>query len=197
MATTHAALGALLALPVAAAGPEVAAPAALGGFVGGLFPDLDVVWPLDHRKSLHFPEYAWLVALPAAGYALLRPGPLSVGVALFALAAAVHAVSDVLGGGLGMRPWLADDDRGVYSQFRGRWYAPRRYVRYDGAPEDLLAVCLLSLPGLLVFGPPVRHLLIAGLVVSVAYATIRRRLPDWALSLSRFVRTRRGERPRP
>lgn len=197
MATTHAALGALLALPVAAAAPELAIPAALGGFAGGLFPDLDVVWPLEHRKTLHFPEYAWLVALPAGGYALLRPAPLAVGVALFALAAAVHSVTDVLGGGLGLRPWLADDDRGVYSHLRGRWYAPRRYVRYDGAPEDLLAVCLLSAPGVLAFGPPVRHLLVAGVAVSAAYAAVRRRLPDWALSLRRLVRARHGERPEP
>jgi hypothetical protein len=196
MATTHAALGALLALPVAAAAPDLATPAALGGFAGGLFPDLDVVWPLEHRKSLHFPEHAWLVALPAGGYALLRPTPLATGVALFALAAAVHAVTDVLGGGLGLRPWLADDERGVYSHLRGRWYPPRRYIRYDGAPEDLLAVCLLSVPGLLAFDPPARWALLAGLAVSAGYTAVRRRLPDWTLTIQEWLRTRlESERP--
>lgn len=40
----------------------------------------------------------------------------------------------VFGGGVGSEPWNTTSDRGVYNRFRERWHAPRRWVRYSGAP---------------------------------------------------------------
>ena len=177
MSTTHAAAGALLASPLAAVRPDLASVAALAALAGGVFPDLDVVVG-THRKTLHFPVYYWVPTLLGGVAALAAPGPVTVAACFFFLSAAVHSVSDVFGGGTDARPWEGNSDRAVYVHPLGRWLTPRRFVRYDGAPEDFVLVTALSVPGLLVFGPPVRMLLWAGVTVSLAYAVVRKRLPD-------------------
>ncbi|MFC7201412.1 metal-dependent hydrolase [Halospeciosus flavus] len=186
MATTHAAVGTLLALPLFLVSPELAATAATAGWLGGVFPDLDVA-VVEHRKTLHYPDYYWLLAFPLLGVAAAYPGPRTVAAAFFVLAAAVHSVSDVFGGSLGLRPWLADDERGVYFHSRKRWLRPRRWIRYDGSPEDLLVGTLCALPAISLFDGLLRWLLVGGIAVSVVYTTLRKKLvewsPDWLLRL--------------
>jgi len=80
MATTHAAVGLLLAVPLAFVAPELAAPAAIAAIAGGVFPDLDLFAGV-HRKTLHFPDYYWLGAMPALVAAVLRPSTVTVAVA--------------------------------------------------------------------------------------------------------------------
>ncbi|MCG1004060.1 MULTISPECIES: metal-dependent hydrolase [Halobacterium] len=181
MATTHAAMGVLFATPVLWVAPDVAAPAALGAMAGGVFPDFDV-GVLEHRKTLHYPEHYWPLAAAAFAAAVAAPSVLTVAAAFFVLSAAVHSVTDALGGGLGARPWANDDQRGVYSHYRGRWIRPRRWIRYDGAPEDLLAVVVLSAPGVALYGGLVRDLTLAMLGVSVVYTLLRKRLPAFDLA---------------
>ena len=178
MATTHAAMGVLLATPLVWVAPDLAVPAALGAMAGGVFPDLDL-GVLEHRKTLHYPEHYWPLAAAAFAVAIGAPSALTVGAAFFVLSAAVHSVTDALGGGLGARPWANDDQRGVYSHTRRRWVRPRRWIRYDGAPEDLLAVVVLSIPGLALYDALVRQLTLAMLVVSVVYTLVRKRLPEF------------------
>jgi hypothetical protein len=180
MATTHAAVGLLLATPVALVAPELAVPAAVGGLAGGLFPDLDL-FVGTHRKTLHYPAYYWLLALPAVAAAVLAPSALSVGLALFLLAAAVHSVSDVFGAGLETRPWEATSERAVYLHPQSRWLRPRRVIRYDGAPEDLVTAAVVAVPGLLLFDGRIRLLVVVGLVVSAVYVAVRKRLPESVL----------------
>lgn len=177
MATTHAAMGVLLATPLFRVAPEFAVPAAFGAMAGGVFPDFDLS-VLEHRKTLHYPEHYWPLAAAAFGIAVGVPSALTVGAAFFLLSAAVHSVTDALGGGLGARPWANDDQRGVYSHTRCRWIRPRRWIRYDGAPEDLLAVVVLSIPALALYDGLVRLLTVAMLAVSVVYTVVRKRLPD-------------------
>ncbi|WP_232686413.1 metal-dependent hydrolase [Halobacterium zhouii] len=176
MSTTHAAMGVCLAALLFPFAPELAAPAALGAMAGGVFPDLDVA-VVAHRKTLHYPEHYWLVVLATGAVAALVPTATTAGVAFFALSAAVHSVTDVLGGGLGVRPWANDDERGVYSHRRGEWLPPRRWIRYDGAPEDLLVAAVLSLPGLLLFDGLVRQLSLALLALSLLYTLVRKQVP--------------------
>ncbi|USZ67346.1 metal-dependent hydrolase [Halorussus salilacus] len=176
MGTTHAAAGVTLAAPLVALAPELAPVAALAGMAGGVFPDLDLLSG-QHRRTLHFPVYYSAAAAATAAAALLAPAPATVAVAFFLVSAAVHCVADAAGGGLELRPWEATDDRGVYVHPAGRWVAPRRWIRYDGAPEDLLAAAVLSVPGLVLFDGWVRRLTVAGLVVSVVYVAVRKRLP--------------------
>lgn len=178
MATTHAFVGLAMAAAVATVAPEYALPAAVGGIVGGLFPDLDLV--AVHRRTLHFPALYWAAALPLSAVALLAPGPLTVGLALFALAAAVHSASDALGGSLETRPWEATTDEAVYLHTAGRWLPARRWVPYDGSPRDLAVASAFALPGLIVFEDPVRSVALVGLVTSAVYTLLRKRIVEWA-----------------
>ncbi len=181
MATTHVFVGLALVAPVAYAAPELAWPLAVGAIIGGLAPDLDLVG--RHRRTLHFPVLGAAVGLPAVGLALLAPSASTAGLAAFALAAWIHALTDAAGGGPEMDPWTNPTDRAVYDHRRGRWIRPRRWIRYDGAPEDALLGAILAVPALVVFDGFVRRLIVGCLLVSLVYAVLRRRLlawvPDW------------------
>lgn len=177
MGTTHAAMGLTLALGVAAGRPEWALPVALAGIVGGLLPDLDILVG-EHRRTLHYPVYTWPAALAALAAASAAPGVVTASLAVLLAAAALHATTDALGGQTGGRPWEYDGDRGVYSHHTGAWVAPRRWIRYDGAPEDLALCYVLAVPALVLFDGPIRTLATFGVVVSVAYVLVRKRLPS-------------------
>ncbi|NEU57974.1 metal-dependent hydrolase [Halorussus sp. MSC15.2] len=181
MATTHALFGMALGAVALFVAPEFATAAISSGAVGGLFPDLDLAG--DHRKDLHFPVYYSLLALPALGLAAVAPTAATVAAAVFLASAAVHSASDALGGGLELRPWLATSDRAVYDHRRGRWVAPRRWIRYDGAPEDLLLAAVFAVPGLLYVGR-LQLVVLAFLGVSTVYAVFRKRLVDVGESLA-------------
>ena len=176
MSTTHAAMGlagACLLVPVS---PELASVAAIGAVLGGVFPDLDVVF--EHRKTLHFPEYYPVAALLTGGFAAIRPAMYPVAIAAFFASAALHSLVDVLGGGLGLRPWAEDDDRGIYLHLQDRWVPPRRWVRYDGAPEDLLVASAFSVPPLVLFDGQLEAVVLGGLGLSVLYVLVRKRMVD-------------------
>jgi hypothetical protein len=174
MATTHALAGVALAGAVTVLAPELGPVPVAAAALGGLFPDFDMY--AGHRRTLHFPVYYALAAVPAVVAAVLVPGPLAAAVALFLAAAALHSASDALGGGLELRPWEATSDRAVYSHYHGRWLPPRRLVRYDGAPEDLALAVGLAVPTLAVFGTdgPVATGVLLAVGVSAAYALLRK-----------------------
>ena len=172
MATTHGFVGLAIAAGVAVVAPELAGPAAIGAIAGGIMPDLDVL--ADHRKTLHFPVYYSLGALIAVPGAALLPGPVTVAVALFCVAAAAHALADIIGGIPALRPWAVEKDRAVYVHPADRWVAPRQVIRYDGAPEDFFLGAALAVPGLAVFDGPVQLIAGLGLLVSLTYTVLRK-----------------------
>lgn len=176
MSTTHAGMGATGAALLVPVAPEWAPLAAVAAIAGGVFPDLDVLF--EHRKTLHYHEYYWVPAGLLAAAALVRPTTWTVAAAAFLAAAGLHSVVDIFGGGLGRRPWLADDDRGVYSHRDGRWIPPRRWIRYDGAPEDLLATVAFAVLPALAFDGVVDALVATGVLAATAYVLVRKRLPD-------------------
>jgi hypothetical protein len=178
MATTHAAAGVCLVSPLVFLAPELAVPAALGAILGGVLPDVDL-FVGRHRRTLHYPVLGWLPALVTIGGATLVPTPASAALAGFFVAFAFHALSDVVGAGEEERPWEATSERAVYDHPRGRWWRPRRLIPYDGSPQDLIAVAVLSVPGLVLFDGAVRWLLLGGLVVSLGYTSFRKRMPAW------------------
>jgi len=176
MTTTHAAMGltgACLLVPVS---PELATIAGIGAVLGGAFPDIDILF--EHRKTLHHPELYPVAALVAGGVALVRPAMYPVAIAAFLGSAALHSLTDVLGGGLGLRPWEQDDDRGIYLHLSKRWLPPRHWVRYDGAPEDLLAAVGFSILPLVFFDGRLEAIVLAGLGISAVYVLVRKRLVD-------------------
>ncbi|WP_256391025.1 metal-dependent hydrolase [Natronoarchaeum rubrum] len=178
MLTTHVLVGLALATPVLAVAPELGVPALAGGAIGGAFPDADMY--TAHRRTLHFPVYFAALAVPALGLAAVAPTPATVALALFLLAAAVHCRMDAFGGGLELRPWKGTSDRAVYDHYRGRWRSPRRWIRYDGAPEDFAFGLALGVPLWVVLDGPFDLLVAAALAVSAVYAAVRKRLPDLA-----------------
>ena len=185
MLPTHVLGGMLLAAPLVRVAPELAPIGFVAGFLGGLFPDLDMY--VGHRKSLHFPVYYSASAALALLAALAVPSVATVGAALFLLGAAVHSVADMYGGGLELRPWEGNSDRAVYDHYRGTWIAPRRLVRYDGAVEDLALSVGLSLPLLYLLNGPLQQVVIGTLVVAVVYTALRRYLADLAAQITPYA----------
>jgi len=181
MATTHALAGALAGVVTLAVAPELAPVALVAGAAGGAFPDLDLYY--GHRRTLHFPVYGSLAALAALAAAVLSPGAGTVALAAFLGAAACHAASDALGGGLELRPWEGTSERAVYDHFRGMWLRPRRLVRYDGAPEDAALGVVLAVPTVVAFGPPVETVVGIALALSIGYALLRKPM----VALAEFV----------
>ncbi|WP_049921828.1 hypothetical protein [Halopiger djelfimassiliensis] len=181
MATTHAFAGLTLVAPIAAVVPEFGVPLAVGALLGGLAPDVDLA--LEHRRTFHFPVAGLAVAVPTAVLAVTRPSAETVAVAAFAGTAWLHAASDAVGGGPELDPWNNGSDRAVYDHVRGRWVRPRRWIRYDGAPEDAAVAIVLAIPPLVVFDGWLDAVVLGGTAVSIGYALVRRRLvawtPDW------------------
>lgn len=174
MATTHALAGVALAIGVSLVVPGTGGLPVLAAAVGGFFPDFDLTG--DHRKTLHFPVYYSVAAVFASVLAALVTTPLTLAVALFLAAAALHSVMDAAGGGLEARPWLGESERAVYNHASGRWVPPKRWVRYDGAPEDLLLCGVLALPGLLVLDGTARLAVVVALGISALYTVFRKPL---------------------
>jgi hypothetical protein len=185
MATTHALFGTALAVAVARVAPEYAAVALVAGVAGSVFPDLDLY--AGHRRTLHYPVYYALLAVPAMGVALAATTPATVALGVFLAGAAAHSLMDVFGGGLELRPWRATSERAVYDHFRGRWVPPRRWVRYDGAPEDVLVAGAFATPALAVYEGPVEAFVLAVLGVSAGYALLRKPLAALAERLASQV----------
>jgi hypothetical protein len=177
MGTTHAAIGLALAAPLLWIAPQYAVHGALAAVAGGFLPDADVVFGV-HRRTLHFPVLGWPVVAGTAAVAVLVPGPWTVAAASLALAATVHASIDVFGAGTELRPWRATEDRAIYVHPLGRWLEARRYVRYDGSPEDLALTIVFALPGIVLFDGIVQRVAIALVVIGGLYALVRKRVPD-------------------
>ncbi len=175
MTTTHALVGALVGASTALYAPELTPTAVAVGFVGGALPDADLAGV--HRRSLHFPVWGGAAALAVVGFAALVDTPTALLAAVFAVAAALHALMDVFGGGIEHRPWEATSDRGVYNHAGGYWVRPRRWIRYAGAPEDFGLAAGVALPVLFVTAGPIRDALLAAVLVSGLFALFRRRIP--------------------
>ncbi|AOW79348.1 hypothetical protein HTSR_0140 [Halodesulfurarchaeum formicicum] len=172
MATTHALVGIAIATAAAVAVPEVTLLGFIAAAAGGVFPDLDLY--AGHRRTLHYPVYFGLAAVPAVLLALVVATPVAWALALFLLAAAAHSIMDAAGGGLELRPWRGRSQRAVYSHYHRRWLRPRRYVRYDGAPEDLALGAIVAVPVLVTVEGPIALGIWALLLVSVVYTLVRK-----------------------
>lgn len=178
MLPTHALVGLAIAAPLLVLAPEHATPALVGGLVGGILPDLDLY--AGHRRTLHYPAGYTLAALPVAVGAAVVGTPLLVALAFLLVAAALHCQMDRLGGGLELRPWEGRSERAVYNHLRGRWHRPRRWIRYDGAPEDVLLSLTLAAPMLLVLQRPFLELAAVAVLAGTGYGLLRRRLASLA-----------------
>jgi len=181
MLPTHALVGLAIALPVSFAFPESASLFLFSGLFGGVFPDFDLY--VGHRKTLHFPVYYSVLCLVVMPVAVFVQTPWVTGVTIALAAAAVHSVMDIFGGGLELRPWEAKSERAVYDHFHDHWIAPRRWIRYDGAPEDLLLSVSVAGPLIFMLDGQFRWIVVGALAVSVSYVVFRRLLATIAETL--------------
>jgi len=172
MATTHALVGIAIATGLGAVFPSVTVMGVIAAAAGGLFPDLDLY--AGHRRTLHYPVYFSILGVVAVVVAALVGSPLLWALSLFVIAAAAHSVMDAAGGGLELRPWRGNSDRAVYSHYHRKWIRPRRWIRYDGAPEDLALGGLAAIPGLMAFDGRVALGLYGLLALSVGYVLVRK-----------------------
>jgi len=182
MATTHALVGVALAVLVGTLFPESAAGTSVvpvaAAALGGLFPDFDLY--AGHRRTLHFPVYfnvaAGVAAVGAVVAAAAVPGVAvaAASAALFLAAAGVHSAMDAAGGGLELRPWRGESERAVYSHHHGRWLRPRRWVRYDGAPEDLLVAVAFAAPVVYAVDGVIETGVVVAVGVSAVYVVVRK-----------------------
>jgi hypothetical protein len=178
MATTHALVGVLVGVALSPLAPGSGTAIAAAGAAGGLAPDLDAL--RAHRRTLHLPVLGTAAGALALAVAILTGRPWVLALAAGLLAAGLHAASDVLDGGLSLRPWAERPERAVYCHVQGRWWRPRRLIAYDGSPADLALAGTLAVPTLwLLEAGGLRALVSALLVVSIGYAVARRRLPDY------------------
>jgi hypothetical protein len=174
MATTHALVGVLLGSASLFVAPELAPVAVIAGLAGGVFPDLDLY--SGHRKTLHFPVYYSAAAAVALAGAMLFPTAWTFALGFFLLAAAAHSASDAFGGGLELKPWLGQSERAVYDHYHGRWISPRRWIRYDGAPEDFALAVALAVPSVALYDGTIQTLVVLAVLVSGVYALLRKPL---------------------
>ena len=185
MLPTHALVGLAIGTPLLWLAPESATAALIGGVGGGIWPDLDLYG--GHRRTLHYPTGYSLAAIPAVIVAAVVGSPLTVGLAVALVAAAAHCQMDRFGGGLELRPWENTSERAVYDHIAGEWHAPKRWVRYDGAPEDVGLSLLVGLPLVAVVPPLFRWLVATALITAIGYGLLRRRLAALAPVLAEFV----------
>lgn len=174
MATTHALAGMVLVSVTGLIAPEYLPVAVGAGAVGGIFPDLDLY--ANHRRTLHYPILYSLGAFALVALAVFVPTAVTVALAAFLTSAALHSVMDALGGGLELKPWEGSSDRAVYDHYHGRWIRPRRWIRYDGAPEDVLFAVALAIPLLVIFTGRIQMLVAVLLGVSILYGLVRKPL---------------------
>jgi hypothetical protein len=185
MLPTHAVAGLAIAAPLVALAPDAATAALAGAVIGSVLPDLDMY--AGHRRTLHYPTGYALASVPAVIAGVVLRTPLSVAVAFALVGAALHCRMDRYGGGLELRPWEANSERAVYDHVKKQWRAPRRVVRYDGAPEDILLLVALGVPLAAVLDPPFRWVAGVALLTGAVYGLVRRRLAALAPVVSGWV----------
>ncbi|MDY6770439.1 MAG: metal-dependent hydrolase [Candidatus Nanohaloarchaea archaeon] len=172
MVTTHAVIGLLIGTGAAAVLPGTVQILALAGIIGGILPDLDILF--QHRKTLHFPIFYSMIALLSTGGALWQPGTATTATATFITAAAIHSLMDIFGGDLTQEPWKQQGYRGVYDHVRQDWIHARRRIPYDGAPNDLAVFLAITAPLLLHYTGPIQYILIVLTTISLTYTAFRK-----------------------
>lgn len=174
MLPTHVLVGLLIAATFVVFAPDLANLVLLGSVVGSFFPDLDMY--IGHRRTLHYPTGYSIAGVLSVLLVVATQAPWLVALSFFLLGAAAHCRMDRYGGGLELRPWEGTSDRAVFDHVRGRWRSPKRWIRYDGAPEDVLLAILIGIPVFLVMDGLIRWLVVTAILIGVIYGVLRRRL---------------------
>lgn len=138
MGFTHLFMSLSLAALVVPITSEYVAPPAVFviALIGGLSPDLDLV--ARHRRTLHYPAIFPLLTFVSLALFLTTGAAIGLLCTLLFGTAALHVLSDILGGSAEQAPWDPVTEFGVYNHLLDRWHRPRRIVQYSGSPGDFL-----------------------------------------------------------
>lgn len=185
MLPTHVVIGLAVGAPVLIVAPEFAPVVLFGVLVGSIFPDFDMY--IGHRRTLHFPTVYTAMAVLSLPIAVFLQHPVTVGVVFALIGAALHSRMDRYGGGLELEPWRATSNQAVYDHVQRRWLTPKRWIRYDGAPEDFMLTAALGIPLVFVLEGDFKWVVVAALCIGGVYTIFRRRLARLAIAVSRRV----------
>lgn len=185
MGFTHLFMSLSLATLVVPVVSEYVAPPAVfvTALVGGLSPDLDLV--ARHRRTLHYPVIFPLLTFVSLALFLTTGTAIALLCALLFGTAALHVLSDILGGSAERAPWDPVTEFGVYNHVLGRWHRPKRVVQYSGSPGDFLLGAGFATVAYL---SPATTVAMDGAIVSLVvvaggYSLGRKRLSSLASSL--------------
>lgn len=113
--------------------------------LGSIFPDLDLFIG-QHRKSLHYPAIGFLILVWSIS--LILYSETAILVILFIFCFWIHALLDVIGGGLSRTPWDNANSPTVFNHYRKRWIKQddvKPALKYDGSPLDLTLSMILAI----------------------------------------------------
>lgn len=176
MIFTHVLIGILLSMQIAQISTIPISYFLLFGAIGGFLPDIDMLFV--HRKTLHYPViFSILTSVLILLYISTRSDILLLFIVLI-LAAAIHCLMDVLGGGKEMRPWRETDDRAVYDHIRQRWVEPLRLF-YDGSLPDLFISVISAVLILLFDSVRIDFWIILLIALAIMYTLFRRIVTRW------------------
>lgn len=185
MLPTHVVIGLALGAPLLVIAPEIAPVALLGVLIGSILPDLDMY--SGHRRTLHYPTGYAIATAMSIPLAVWLQWPIAISGTFVLFGAALHCRMDRYGGGLELEPWKATSNRAVYDHVQRQWLTPKRWIRYDGAPEDFILMATIGLPLVFVFDGGFQWVTFIAIVVGGAYAVFRRRLAGIARTVFRHV----------
>lgn len=178
MLSTHVLVDLAVATQLLVIAPGLAPTGLASALVGSVLPDLDLY--VSHRKTLHYPTMYSVLSVGLLLVAALVPTPATVAAAFLLTGAAVHSRMDRYGCGLELRPWEETSERAVYDHVRVGWRRPLRWLRFDGATDDVLLLLLLGCPLLFLVEEPFRLVVLVAMLVGVTYGVIRRQLANLA-----------------
>lgn len=147
------------------------------GVFGNIFPDLDSII-LDHRKSLH------LVSIyPILGFVFLIFSYYQFElffISFFFFSCFIHCICDLLGSGVGIRPWENDENKGVYDHFQRSWIKSSN-ILYDGSPKDfsILLVGTITFIAIFSLNTFLFYLIIVNFSLGLFYSIIRKKYPKY------------------
>lgn len=185
MLPTHVVIGLAVGAPLLALAPELAPAALLGVVIGSILPDLDMY--TGHRRTLHYPTGYAIATAISIPLAVLLQWPIVIVGTFVLFGAALHCRMDRYGGGLELEPWKETSNRAVYDHVKRQWLPPKRWIRYDGAPEDFVLMATIGLPLMFVFDGGFQWITFIAIVVGGAYAVFRRQLARIARIVFRYV----------
>lgn len=180
MLSTHGLIGLFLgylSVILSTLSPEYAL---ITGFLGGIFPDIDLV--KNHRKTLHFPIYYPLGLLTASFAYLLYTETALLYIALFLSSATFHTLIDVFSGGLAPVKFKKPKKFPIYNHYQDKWIELKP-LTYDGSPTDFLVS--LTIGSILVYTMNSLFVYLAAilLIISTVYFTFRMRIHRLSLKL--------------